>query len=209
LNGVADYFGVDPQTIVDWPGNRLDSNTLGDWSFPNIAEGTELFIPNGERDFINWSVARITREDPTSAYIYGEGACGQIYEGAVGTGTYIWPSVETYLSGYDFTPDTNHWGIDVAGDMGYAIFAVDSGVVVYAGWNNLGYGNVIVIDHGDGWQSLYAHLSSINVYCGQSVAQGDVIAGMGSTGKSTGPHLHFELMNENLGRVNPWLYLIY
>jgi murein DD-endopeptidase MepM/ murein hydrolase activator NlpD len=80
--------------------------------------------------------------------------------------------------------------------------------VVYAGWSNYGYGYLIVIDHGTGWQSAYAHLSGVGVYCGQSVAQGDVIGALGSTGNSSGPHLHFELLSSIYGKVNPWDFLI-
>ena len=79
--------------------------------------------------------------------------------------------------------------------------------MVYAGWNDWGYGYVIVLDHGNGWQSLYAHLSAINVGCGQSVYQGGVIGAMGCTGNCTGSHLHFELMNDAYGKVNPLNYL--
>jgi murein DD-endopeptidase MepM/ murein hydrolase activator NlpD len=126
----------------------------------------------------------------------------------VGTGTFLWPSTEHYLSGYDYSPETNHFGIDVAGQLGNPIFTADSGVVTYAGWNDYGYGEMIVIDHGSGWQTLYAHLSQVNVTCGQEVNQGDTIGLMGSTGQSTGPHLHFEMRNDDYGRVNPWDFLI-
>jgi len=81
-------------------------------------------------------------------------------------------------------------------------------VVVFAGWSQYGFGYLIVLDHGNGWQSAYAHLSSVGVICGQSVAQGTVIGGLGTTGNSTGPHLHFELRNEVYGKVNPWDFLI-
>jgi murein DD-endopeptidase MepM/ murein hydrolase activator NlpD len=138
---------------------------------------------------------------------YGPGYCGEVYEGPVGFGTFVWPSVERYLSGFDYDPSMNHNGIDIAGSIGNAIYAVDSGVVVYAGWNDYGYGNLIVIDHGNGWQSLYAHLDTYLVQCGSYVYQGDLIAGMGSTGNSTGPHLHFELRSDEYGRVNPWNFL--
>jgi murein DD-endopeptidase MepM/ murein hydrolase activator NlpD len=85
---------------------------------------------------------------------------------------------------------------------------VDSGVVVYAGWSDSGYGNLLVIDHGNGWQSAYAHLVTIAVNCGQSVSQGEVVAGLGNTGNSSGAHLHFELYSSIYGKVNPWNYLI-
>ena len=73
------------------------------------------------------------------------------------------------------------------------VYATDAGVVVYAGWNNYGYGNMIMVDHGNNFQSLYAHLSAISVGCGQSVGQGDLIGAIGNTGHSSGAHLHFEI----------------
>ena len=83
--------------------------------------------------------------------------------------------------------------VDFGGSLGSAIYAVDAGTVIYAGWNDYGYGNMIMLDHGNGWQTLYAHLDSVLVGCGQNVGQGDMIGLMGSTGNSTGPHLHFEM----------------
>ena len=207
LNAVARFYGVTPEDIIQWPGNRLNPDTLGDWASPNIEPGTFLVVPNGRREFVTWSAPRITRQNPGVAKIFGPGACGTITDGPVGTGTFVWPSVERYLSGFDYSPETNHRGIDVAGKMGNAIFAADSGVVVYAGWNDWGYGNVVVIDHGNGWQTLYAHLSTLNVACGSYVYQGDAIAGMGSTGNSSGPHLHFEMLSDEYGKVNPWNFL--
>ncbi len=207
LNAVAKAYGVEPEDIIQWPANHLNPDTIGDYAHPNIEVGTKLMVPGGSRPFISWSAPLISRKDPASAKIFGDGYCGTIVDGYIGGGTFMWPSVEKWLSGYDYTPATNHYGIDIAGSMGNAIYATDSGVIVYAGWNDWGYGNAIVIDHGNGWQSLYGHLSQINVTCGQSVSQGDVIGLMGSTGRSSGPHLHFELMNASGVRVNPWDYL--
>jgi murein DD-endopeptidase MepM/ murein hydrolase activator NlpD len=85
-------------------------------------------------------------------------------------------------------------------------FAADTGVVVYAGWNNFGYGNVVVIDHGNGYQTLYAHQASIIVGCGQSVYKGETIGYVGMTGKTTGPHLHFEMWYGD-SHVNPHDYV--
>lgn len=206
LNGVARFFGVAPEEIINFQGNHLDANALGDWAKPNIVKGTWLIIPGGEREFVSWSAPRISRTDPAVAKIMGPGYCGQIVDGLVGGGTYVWPTVEHYLSGFDYSPETNHYGLDIAGNLGNAIYAADSGVVVYAGWNDWGYGNVVVIDHGNGWQTLYAHLSSYTVGCGTSVTQGQLIAGMGSTGNSSGPHLHFEMRNDSY-KANPWDFL--
>jgi hypothetical protein len=207
LNGVAHGYNVTPEVIINWSGNHLDPATLGDLSHPNIEAGTMIFVPGGTRSYVTWSAPRISRDDPAVARILGPGSCGTIVDGAVGTGTFIWPTVNHWLSGYDYSPSTNHFGIDIAGSLGNAVYAADNGVVVYAGWNNWGYGNVVVIDHDGGWQTLYAHLSSFNVGCGYSVYQGDVIGGLGSTGNSSGPHLHFEMLNESYGRVNPHNFL--
>ncbi len=207
LNGVSKFFGVTPEDILNWPSNNLSVEAVGDFTNPNIAPGTKVFVPGGTRAFISWSAPLISRTDPASAKIFGPGYCGQVVDGYIGSGTFVWPSSERRLSGYDFSPSTNHWGIDIAGAIGNPIYAADSGVVVYAGWNDWGYGNVIVVDHGNGWQTLYAHLDQLYVGCGASVSQGASIASMGSTGRSSGPHLHFELMNESRVRVNPWDFL--
>jgi murein DD-endopeptidase MepM/ murein hydrolase activator NlpD len=205
LNGVASFFGVTAEDIIEWPGNNLDPDA--DQTDPGIEAGTLLVIPGGHREFVTWSAPRITRANPAVARVLGPGACGEVYDGPIGTGTFIWPTNLHYLSGYDYNPAANHPAIDIAGDTGHPIYASDSGVVVYSGWNDWGYGKVIVLDHGNGWQTLYAHLSQINMVCGQAVYQGNVIGLMGSTGNSTGPHLHFEMMHDEYGKVNPWLFL--
>ena len=208
LNSVAKYYGVEPETIINYPVNNLDMDTIGDFSNPNIPVGTWLIIPGGTREFVSWSVpVGITRDNPAIAQILGVGACGAVSGGAVGFGTFIWPADARYLSGNDYSPETNHRGIDIAGSNGSPAYATDSGVIVYAGWNDYGYGNMIMIDHGNGWQSLYAHLFEIDVFCSQSVGQGDLIGLIGSTGNSTGSHLHFELMHTEYGKVNPWNFL--
>lgn len=206
LSAIATFFKTDTEKIIDFPGNNLDPYDT-DIENPGIADGTWLIIPDGQREIQDWGPPAITRENPASASYYGAGSCGQIYEGAVGSGVFIWPTSSTWISGYDYNANI-HPAIDIGGVTGDAIFAVDSGVVVYAGWSDYGYGWLIVIDHGLGWQSAYAHLSGVGVSCGQSVFQGDVIGGMGSTGNSTGTHLHFELNSSIYGKVNPWNFLI-
>jgi hypothetical protein len=203
LNGFATYFGADPNDIVNAPTNNLDPATI-DFANPNIPEGTWLFVPNGTREFISWSAPLgVTRENPASARVLGPGACDPISGGAIGFGTFVWPANNHLLSGFDYAPNANHWGIDIAGNDGEAVFATDAGVVVYSGWNNYGYGNMIMVDHGNNFQSLYAHLSGISVGCGQSVGQGDLIGAIGNTGRSTGSHLHFEIRAIS-SWVNPW-----
>lgn len=207
LNGVAQGYSVAPEDIINWEGNHLSVETIGDFANPNIEPGTFLVVPGGSRQYVTWSAPRITRANPGVAKFIGPGACGTIVDGAVGTGAFIWPSAAHFLSGYDYSPSTNHFGIDIDGDLGEPMWSSDSGVVVYAGWNNFGYGNMVVIDHGNGWQTAYAHMQVITVGCGQSVFQGTPIGTIGSTGKSSGPHIHYEMLHDSYGKVNPWDFL--
>jgi murein DD-endopeptidase MepM/ murein hydrolase activator NlpD len=207
LNGVAKFFGVSPDDIIDWPSNHLNRTTLGNLTSPNIPDKTYLVIPGGKRDFSSWSAPRVVRTDPGAAKGMGTGVCSTVSDGAIGSGTYVWPTTEHFISGYTYSPETNHPAIDIGGKLGNPVYAADNGVVVYSGWSDQGYGNLVMMDHGNGWQSLYAHLSEIDVSCGQSLYQGAQIGLMGSTGNSSGPHLHFELRSDKLGKVNPLTYL--
>lgn len=202
----AEFYGVNAADIIEYPANNIDVNAVGDFNNANIPVGTWLIIPGGSREFVNWSAPLgVTRENPASARVLGAGACDPVSGGFVGYGAFVYPSNNHYLSGFDYSPQTNHNGIDLSGNEGEAVYASDAGVIVYAGWNDYGYGNMIMIDHGNGFQTLYAHLSALNVGCGQSVGQGDVIGAIGNTGRSSGAHLHFEILAGT--KVNPWSYL--
>jgi LysM repeat protein len=203
LAKVAATFKVDPQVIVNYAGNHADLTQVESGN-AGIQPGTWIIIPGGKREIKDWGPPAITRKNAASAKYYGDGACGSVYEGAIGTGTFIWPTTDRTISGYTYDPGV-HPGIDIGGQEGNPIYASDSGVIVYAGWSNFGYGLLVVIDHGNGWQSAYAHLSSVAVSCGQSVHQGGFIGALGSTGNSSGPHLHFELVI-NGAKVNPLDY---
>jgi murein DD-endopeptidase MepM/ murein hydrolase activator NlpD len=207
LTVVADFYNVTPEDIINWQGNELDPDEIGDYDNPKIPDGKMLVIPGGKGTYPDFRTPRISRDEPATAKHLGPGACVGSFEGITGSLSFLWPTTERYLSGYDYNPATNHFAIDIAGALGNPIFAADSGVIVYAGWNDYGYGEMIVVDHGFGWQTLYAHLSRVDVSCGQEVYQGDVIGLMGSTGMSTGPHLHFEMRSDEYGRVNPWDFL--
>jgi murein DD-endopeptidase MepM/ murein hydrolase activator NlpD len=207
LNGVAKFFGVTPDDIINYPGNELNPDTVGDPASANIQPGTFLIVPSGRREFVSWSAPLgVTRENPAYARVLGPGVCDPISGGAVGFGTFVWPAQKHYISGFDYSPKANHWGIDIAGSEGEGVYATDAGVVVYSGWNNYGYGNIIIVDHGNGFQSLYAHLSALYRFCGQSVGQGEGIGAIGTTGSSSGAHLHFEIMTLSF-KPNPWDYL--
>lgn len=202
LEKIAAAFHGAVDEIVSYSGNDLDP------SEPVITEGQPIIIPGGWRDSITWSlpVAARTAASRGPGSSSEPGSCPGNYSGPTGTYTFVWPANNHYLSGWDYSPNT-HPGIDIAAGMGAPLYAADTGVVVFSGWSTRGYGNLIIIDHGNGWQTAYAHLSQINLGCGAAIYQGQLIGLAGSTGNSSGPHLHFEMRNDQYGRVNPWLYL--
>jgi murein DD-endopeptidase MepM/ murein hydrolase activator NlpD len=118
------------------------------------------------------------------------------------TGSFAWPAFGKISQPFRYY----HKGTDIANSAGTPVLAADAGKVVVSGWTNVGYGNHIIIDHGNGYQTLYAHLSSISVVSGQRVNRGGTIGAIGSTGRSTGPHLHFEIRTGS-GNVDPLGYL--
>jgi len=199
LEKVAAAFKTDVEEILNWPGNRLDLTN------PEIQAGSWVMIPEGQREFQQWIVPVMPRGIAgVSAGVYGGGVCPGGYEGLYGSGGFIWPTINRTISGNDYW--SGHLAIDIGASLGEPISASDSGVIVFAGWATGGYGNTVAIDHGNGYQTLYAHLSSVNVSCGRSVVQGQTIGYGGSTGNSTGPHLHFEIRYQG-GFVNPWYVL--
>jgi len=130
--------------------------------------------------------------------------------GSTGAGTpsaagLIWPVDGIVTSGFGLRWGRMHEGIDIAASTGAPIWAAAAGTVIHAGWLG-GYGNLVVLDHGNGLATAYAHCSAILVGVGQTVAQGETIALVGSTGHSTGPHLHFEVRVNGVA-VDPLLYL--
>jgi LysM repeat protein len=203
LESVAQYYSVDPSAIINYPGNFLDLTEISQGK-TGIQPGANIIVPGGSRPIKDWGPPAISRSNPAVARYYGEGACGSIYEGAIGAGTFVWPTTDHTISGFTFDSGV-HPAVDIGGAEGNPVYATDSGVVVFAGWSDYGYGYMIVLDHGNGWQSAYAHLSAVGASCGQSVYQGGQIGALGNTGNSSGPHLHFEL-SINGAKVNPLDY---
>jgi len=199
FDSVATAFSADPQAIIDWVGNRLDLYS------PVVDPGSWIMIPGGEREFRAWIVPTIARGAAgVSKSTYGPGACEGSYEGLYGSGAFIWPSPVHEVVGNDYW--SGHLGLDIASDSSTPVYASDSGVVVFSGWATGGYGYMVMIDHGNGYQTVYAHLSQVSTFCGQSVVQGQTIGYGGTSGNSTGPHLHFEVRLAG-GFVNPWYVL--
>ena len=202
IEAVARRFRVEAAAIVAEGVNGL--------SGVNQALQAEqvLFVPGGEREVVVWQLPKpvAVRTTAKGAKVYRVGSCGEMEIPELGAGDFGFPTNRRYLSGYNFGP--SHGGWDLAGRLGEPIYASDGGTVVYAGYSldsagrPRGYGQYVVLDHGNGYRTLYAHASQLFVRCGQQVARGTVIAAVGSVGKSTGPHLHFEIrLGDNY--VNP------
>jgi murein DD-endopeptidase MepM/ murein hydrolase activator NlpD len=181
LEKIAKDYKVTADAILNYPLNKFDTAN------PQIAVGQRIIVPGAKKEI------------PQVATVYR----GSAPKGAkTGTGRMIWPASGSLTQGYK----PLHRALDLARGVGTPIKAADNGYVVVAGWSNVGYGNYIVVDHGNGIQTLYAHLSRVFVRPGDVVTRGAVIGNMGSTGNSTGPHLHFEVIKRGV-RVNPRSFL--
>lgn len=165
---IAKKYGVTAQNIVNYIWNDFsDQDTFA------LTTGQILYVPGGT----------IEPEKPAYKFI------AQIQAGVRGPSNFIWPTtgvITQYWVWY-------HQALDIANPSAPPVIAADSGTVAYAGCVTYGYGCSVIIDHGNGYQTLYAHLSSYLPNAGDSVAQGSQIGVMGSTGRSTGTHLHFEI----------------
>jgi murein DD-endopeptidase MepM/ murein hydrolase activator NlpD len=152
--------------------------------------GQFLMVPGGSKPYIPRVVNAYSGPIPATA--------------ARGTGNFGWPVSGRITQKFW----TRHPGIDIGAPKGTPVYAADSGYVVTAGWDQerVSYGFMILINHGNGFITRYAHLSAFNVEVGDSVKKGQIIGRVGSTGNSTGPHLHFEII-KNGDRRNPFGYL--
>jgi murein DD-endopeptidase MepM/ murein hydrolase activator NlpD len=180
VHSIAKYYDTSAQSIVDFPFNSF----ANDETF-ELAVGQTIIVPEGIKPAeVLWQpLARNnTRQTTPDA--------GTV----VASGSFVWPTQGTITQNYSWF----HKGIDVANKSLPPILAADSGTVVAAGWDSSGYGNKVIIDHGNGTRTLYGHMTRIYVIVGQRVARGNQIGQMGSTGRSTGPHLHFEVIRNGV-----------
>ena len=180
INSIAKRYDVDPQVIVNFPFNTY----VNDETF-ELAIGQTVVVPDGVKPSAVPTGPRIRNITPDAGTV-------------VASGQFVWPTQGGITQRYVWY----HPALDIANRGLPNVLAADSGTVVTAGWSSVGYGNYIVIDHGNGFRTLYAHLSSIFVNSGQTVARGNAIGRMGSTGRSTGPHLHFEVIRNGVN-LNP------
>jgi murein DD-endopeptidase MepM/ murein hydrolase activator NlpD len=187
VDSIAKKFDTEAQNIVDFPFNDVPDDF-------KLKAGEELIVPNGVRPDSAVPAPKKTQpsytaQAPSSASFQADGG-----------GSFVWPASYQYISTYFAWW---HPGIDLPNRAAPPVAASDGGQVVVAGWpDSYGYGNRVVIDHGNGYTSLYAHLSNIYVSVGQAVSRGQIIGQMGSTGRSTGTHLHFEIHYKGVP-VNP------
>ncbi len=194
LGAIAKKYGTDVDKIL--AANRVRSAS-------QIRVGEDLVIPDGKPP-----VAPVRQVNPSPKPALGdirnvfrpppEGVANQ----QASEGNLAWPTDQHLINQYFHT---GHPGLDINGNLSNHTYAVDDGIVTSAGWNSGGYGNMILIDHGNGMITRYGHHSKLYVSVGDHVTKGQVIGQIGSTGRSTGPHLHFEIYVGGK-RVNPLSY---
>jgi LysM repeat protein len=175
LSGLAKKYGVDQNEILYCYFNDIDD--------PNALRiGETVLIPGG-----NPPALQPKKFVPATSVKRPDGA-------PVGSGSLVWPVRGPITQRYR----VGHRALDIGGPVGKTVSAVDAGYVIKAGWDNSGYGNMVLIDHGNGMVSLYAHLDAFSVEVGSAVEQGQVIGTIGKTGRATGPHLHLEIVTNGI-----------
>lgn len=185
LESVAKKYSAEAQSILDFPFNDVPDDF-------KLKIGQILIIPDGVLP-----QAPAVKPRPAPQYL-AQGTSSPTFQ-APGGGNFIWPTsgiITQYFSWY-------HPAIDIADRSAPGVAASDGGVVVVAGWpDNSGYGNRVIIDHGNGYTTLYGHFSNVYVNSGEKVSRGQIIGQMGSTGRSTGTHLHLEIRYKGIA-LNP------
>ncbi len=177
LESISVEYGISVDDIIAYEPNNLE--------FPyRLYPETQIMVPGAVAEVFVWTPPAL------SSVSGGSREGGGVAPAIVGTGTFVYP-----VSSRNFSQRFwyGHPGVDIALSEGSGVFAADTGTVTFAGWNIYGYGNLIVINHGNGYETFYGHLSGINVFPGQIVYQGNVIGAVGNTGNSSGPHIHFEI----------------
>ncbi len=185
LQSVAKKYAANDQAILDFPFNDIPDDF-------SLKVGQVLIVPDGTPP----EVKAPAKPKPQPSFL-AQGSSSPAFN-APGGASFSWPTqgiLTQYFSWY-------HPGDDIANRSQPPVSAADGGTVTYAGWDSTGYGNRVDINHGNGYVTRYAHLSNIYIVYGQTVSRGQVIGQMGSTGRSTGPHLHFEIHYNGLP-VNP------
>jgi LysM repeat protein len=174
LHRIAIKYGVQVEDIVHCEYNDIAPNL-------QLVPGQKLVVPGGVKPYIPRQITAYNGPIPSNA--------------KRGTGIFEWPTSGHITDRFGFKTYSGRWhtGIDISSYRGAPIYAADAGFVTFTGTSRFGYGKLVIIDHGNGYVTYYAHLSVIYVSMGQSMDKRTLIGAMGSTGNSTGPHLHFEI----------------
>lgn len=182
IYSIAKQYKTEAQKILNYPFNDFaDLDTFA------LVAGQTLVVPDGIM--------------PEAQPVYSPQMIAQV--GIVpGTGQFMWPTQGAITQ----RPVSYHMAVDIANNTLPAIMSADGGKVIYVEYGRYGYGHHVIVDHGNGYQTLYGHMSEIFVSPGQGVSKGSVIGKMGSTGRSSGPHLHFEV-RQNGVLLNPLGFL--
>lgn len=187
LQSIADKYKVSAEAILNYGGNDIDDPE-------HLTVGAHIIVPGAALPDLPAKVITLPSQGRTYTAI--------VSNPQEGSGSMIWP-----VGGYISQGVTSyHAAIDIAGDRGDSVVAADDGTVVLVSWMRTSYGYHVIVDHGNGLETLYAHLDSISVEVGQDVSKGTVLGTRGNTGRSTGPHLHFEVRSGGVRR-NPFSYL--
>ena len=203
-DGLRAIIGAPPAAADEAVQEAMVAPTGGEQHTPTTADLSEALEMIEERLSTRRSSVDLLAETMRREF---PGAASYASDSSPHTTPSIWPAAGYVSSPYGLRFDGTefHQGIDIAADMGAPIVATADGVVTAAGWNG-GYGNMVDVDHGGGIVTRYGHASAVAVTVGQQVRRGEVIAYVGSTGRSTGPHVHYEV-RVNGAPVNPAGYL--
>lgn len=189
LESISAQYSIPVETIIGYAPNNLE--------FPyRLYPETQILVPGAVRDIFVWT-------PPSLESVRGRSSGSGVAPLIVGTGTFIYPVSSRNFTQYFWY---GHPGFDIALAEGSTVVASDTGTVTFAGWNIYGFGNLIVVNHGNGYETFYAHLNGISVVPGQVVYQGNVIGSTGNTGNSSGPHIHFEIRVNGV-QDNPCWYV--
>ncbi|MCK9438913.1 MAG: M23 family metallopeptidase [Patescibacteria group bacterium] len=188
ISSISKKYSVSSDSIII--ANNLDSEEV-------LKLNQKIFVPGGRKIIISTPASRPTYTGTSIAQSVPTTPSTN-YSG----GKLLWPTVGHRITQYY---SWKHNGLDIANKTGTPLYAAESGTVERSGWNT-GYGYNVVINHGGGLKTLYAHASKLHVKAGDEVNRGDIVADMGSTGWSTGPHIHFEVIS-NGSKQNPLNYI--
>ncbi len=180
VSSIAKRYDANTQAIVDFPFNSF----VNDETF-ELAVGQLVIVPDGIKPEEKPTAPRIRQITPDAGTV-------------VASGQFVWPTQGSITQNFSWY----HPGTDIANRGLPEVVAADGGTVVYSGCLTWGYGCHVIVDHGNGFRTLYGHLSRIYVNTGQGIGRGIPLGKMGSTGRSTGPHLHFEVVRNGV-KLNP------